>query len=262
MKGKYNTSPLTMLLAAKEIFTSMATYLADFTAAHSGITEAFRAAFLSRIILAFGLLGFDAQTAIKSIRRNVNTVAKDFKDQLATFLSSISYGFRAEMSQYNKFINDVGLAKFNKSITNDTLFEISVNLTQNLNNCSSDLKDIQITPAQITTIIQSATDYFDTYQAQNENAASHYSISEDNQTELNAIYAEVKAISKLAQEIYSKDRNKAKLFTFTAVSKNYKQSRRPKAAAAAKPATTDTNLTDTPPVAAPPADKPADSNTH
>jgi hypothetical protein len=230
MNKTYNVSHIAMLQAGYEMCTNMAEFLPDFTKYNDGINDSFRTNLLSEIEGGFSMLGVDNASPVKETRQNISNATESFSAELSLFNTALKFAFRKDESVYNSIIQSLELNKFSKPYSKEAFMAISLNICESLGNYSDEMKNAKVPDDEISMIITLAQNYASAFKNQNSNASKQVSVSDEQQTTLNNINCELKAISEIAQAIYRRDRNKAKLFTFSVIAKKYTQTRKSKPA--------------------------------
>lgn len=229
MKKNYSHGNLAMVKASKNIFTNIGQFLSQFYAVNLRYTEEFVAQMIAIILSMFAVIGIE-EDADNSLKRAALVAYKiKFKNTLSTVLNSAKTSFCLDPEKYNLLVRPLDLALFIKSGSDEAIMELALRVLGSLDTMSPLYNEALIPAALLNELRQSALDYKESFVNQNEGAGRSVAVSDENQEILNNIYTEALRVSGIAQHIFKGDKEKLKLFSFSAIAKTYKSSRRKKA---------------------------------
>jgi hypothetical protein len=217
-----------MLQTSYDISTNLEPYIEEFSKVSTGINELYRLNLIEKINKGYTYLGIDNQAALKENKQNINLLAELFDIELALFNSALKFARRDSPNQYNTYVTSLELNKFKKPYSKESLMELALNVSQSLPEITSELIALKMPEEHLTKLTDLASNYIDAFKNQNSSRSRLTTVNDEQQSELNTICSEVKAISELAQTIFRRDRNKAKLFTISVIAKKYTQNRKRK----------------------------------
>jgi hypothetical protein len=221
-----------MLQTSYEMMTNLEQYIDEFNKLNTGINENFRTNYLTKINEGYNYLGLDNQLETKENKQNIANLTETFGARLSLFSIALKYAFRDQTDRGETISQSLELNRFKRPYSKGSLMELALNFSQSLAGYSVELKEKDISEQMLTDISEISTDYIEAFKNQNSGKSSQSSVNEEQQVVLNCIYGDIIAISEMAQTIFRRDRNKAKLLTYSAIVKKYSQTRKRKSTSA------------------------------
>ncbi len=225
MLRNYSFSNLAMLKTSSVVYTNTLDYLPDFAEVTTKYPQAYVEQKLAEVRTLFGDMGMDMVTEPSANRQSLENLRVDFKKLQSKVLTSAKQGFVHEPERFELLIKPLDLTRLLKSDSDEAVAELALNFVGSIDSQRAAYTDA-LDRLRITA--QAYSDLFLSHNSQIRRAAS---VSSETQALLNAIYTDALGISTIAQTIFSGDRSKLKLFTFSSIAKNYRSTRRKKAKA-------------------------------
>lgn len=235
-----------MLQTAYEMVMNVKTNLDDFQKISTSFTSAFVDGLVKELDDDYKTLGIDNNAIAKVDKQNLLGLVDKLNNLLTLLQSAMKFNLRSNSGRFDLIAQSFLLTKYKKPYSRKALMEISLKITENIGSYKDELTAVNVPATQIDEVLATCTDYIDAFKNQNTNVSKAVNITDDQQVAFNHIYTEVRAIGEMGLKIYRKDKTKSKLFTYSAIVKQYTQSRPRKTAA--QPAPTTTPTPSTPPV--------------
>jgi hypothetical protein len=223
MKRTYSTSHIAMLKATLEMQNNVITYIEDFALMNIIFTLLNINSWLGRIDKAFLFLGTDNVSETKSDRTDQLALREKLKKIFSQVLVSAAFGYKDTPSKYQLLIKPLEPWRTFKPNSDEQMTELAINIAGSIDDKRNLYTDAGIPDALVDSLKQTALDLIEAYKTENIQSGHIFSVSEENQIELNAVYAQALFVSKIARRLYPGDKNKLKLFTFSTIAGKYKR---------------------------------------
>ncbi len=231
MKKNYSYSHLAMVQVNNELFANVELELPAFARVSKIYTPAFIADVKVAIAEAFGALGVDTLMLKNESRLALVTKRTTFRKLLSTVVTSAKCTFTDEPEKLDLILKSLEYSRFAKLESDESTMELALNVQGSLVSQAALYEAAQIPDALLNELRAAVTDYMNAFKAQNSRIKRATSVSAETQEKLNRLYSIGLNVSTLAQNIFSSDKSKLKLFTFSTVARNYSgNSRRKKSA--------------------------------